>query len=528
MKFLARFPSLLFLSFLFLLLPACADDLDVANPNEPELNVLDSEEGLKRAMLGVYFVFDSGRYIWFGLTHHEIMGDALYVPWGNFGWRWANQPTTITLDDGTVITPPEGGTQEDELVLRNDRAQGDNNAFIHEWADMYRINNIGNLLLNKLDEGGVSLSGDAAAKEASLRAWSHFWKGFAYSRIGSLYAAGIVTDESGETNPDFVTQQDIITEANSQLDAAITALNSIDNVAAYEEMMMAAIPDYMRPNGIISPEEFVRNINTLKARNILVNTRVDDMSNGQWEEVRSLAAAGLRQGDVLMEFYTALENAAFDATIWHPWRVTTVWAWVSERLIQEYKDGDARFERNFSLLESPQVNRAGRGIQYGTRFSVVPIESGGDVASQEPGLASLGIAGSWEETVLMEAEALIMTGSVEEGLALIDDVRAAQAAELDNVADTGLSMEEAYEELRIERRVGLFLRGVAFYDARRWGVIDPVSEGGGRTGAVVLDAEGNLNTNATFNYNYLSYWGVPDGELDFNTPAEGSASVAPF
>jgi hypothetical protein len=175
-----------------------------------------------------------------------------------------------------------------------------------------------------------------------------------------------------------------------------------------------------------------------------------------------------------------------------------------------------------------QVNRSGRGIQYGTRYGFISIDDGGDYATQTSGLAVLDVAGSWEEASLMEAEALIMTNSVEQGLAIVDAVRTAQNSGLAAVAGTGLSMEDAYNELRLERRIGLFMRGLPFYDARRWGVIDPVSEGGGRTGAVVLDATGVVNTNATFNYNYLSYWGVPAGELDFNMPSAGSASVAPF
>ncbi|HVV06128.1 MAG TPA: hypothetical protein VHC96_17980 [Puia sp.] len=62
----------------------------------------------------------------------------------------------------------------------------------------------------------------------------------------------------------------------------------------------------------------------------------------------------------------------------------------------------------------------------------------------------------------------------------------------------------AIEEVSRERRIGLYLRGVAFYDARRWGVTEPVVSGGGRAGD----------------------WDVPQNELDFNIPASGSAPTA--
>jgi hypothetical protein len=72
------------------------------------------------------------------------------------------------------------------------------------------------------------------------------------------------------------------------------------------------------------------------------------------------------------------------------------------------------------------------------------------------------------------------------------------------------------------------MRGLAFYDARRWGVTESLEEGGGREGAVVLDGSGNVNTDATIDYNYLDYWGVPDDELDFNIPLDGSANTDPI
>ncbi len=510
----------------FFLAVSCEEDLDVQNPNDPTLDVLDTEDGLFRAMLGMYSVFDGG-YVWIAQAHHECMGDALYIPWGNFSWRWANQPTKIILDDGTVVTPPQGGSQANELILRNDRAQGDNNAFIWEWAYVYRLNNIGNLLLNKLDEGNITLSGDAASKEATIRAFAHFWKGFAYSRIGSLYSAGILTDEFGANNPDYVTKERMIEEANAQFDRAIQQLGSISDEAVYTTTLERGIPDFMRPTGVPTIESFTRLLNTAKARNILVNTKVANMTNELWNEVLNLASDGLQPGDNILEFRTANENSFF-LTGFNPYRVLIGWHFVSERLIQDFKEGDDRFTRNFALLATPEVNRSGRGIQYGTRYGFIPIDEGGDYATLTAGLARLDVAGTWEEAYLMRAEALIMTDKIEEGLALIDEVRNGQNAQLDAVAGTGLSMAEAYEELRRERRIGLFMRGLAFYDARRWGVTESLEEGGGREGAVVLDGSGNVNTDATIDYNYLDYWGVPDDELDFNIPLDGSANTDPI
>ena len=125
----------------------------------------------------------------------------------------------------------------------------------------------------------------------------------------------------------------------------------------------------------------------------------------------------------------------------------------------------------------------------------------------------------------MKAKALINTNSIDAGLALIDAVRNSQGAGLAAVSNTGLTLVQAKEELRRERRVALPFIGLSFYDARRWGIINPVSEGGGRTGAVVITGTGAVNTNATIEYNFLDYWDVPDNELVYNPPSASSAPV---
>jgi hypothetical protein len=125
----------------------------------------------------------------------------------------------------------------------------------------------------------------------------------------------------------------------------------------------------------------------------------------------------------------------------------------------------------------------------------------------------------------MLAEAKIYTNDIEGGLDLIDKVRTYQGAGLAPVAGTGLSLEAAKEELRRERRVVLPFRGLSFYDARRWGVINDISQGGGRTNAVVINQAGQLSTNATINYNFLDYWDVPDNELVYNPALPGSAAT---
>lgn len=505
-----------------LLLASCSKELDVQNPNEPTLDVLNGEEGIQRLMLGMYSVEDAG-YVWIAQAHHECMGDALYIPWGNFSWRWANQPTTITLDDGTVVSPPQGGPQGEMLVSFNSRAQGDNNAFNWEWSYMYRYINVANLLLEKVNT--TEFSSDSEQKKATVIGFANYWKAFAYSRLGSLYSAAILTDEAGTSNDVFVENTEVISRANVYADLAIAEFGKITNTSVYESLMKGAIVDFMRIEGVPTVDEMIKDLNSLKARNLLVNSKVQDMTTSDWNQILTLTENGLQQNDNYLKWRTSDENSGF-ATAWNPYRIMVGWHFVSPRLIQDFRAGDQRFTRNF-VLKPVVANTAGRGIQYGGNYNFVSVESGGEYGTTMAGLTSLPVATSWEENLLMRAEALIMTDQVDEGLMLIDLVRDAQNSGLAAIANTGLDKDQAYEELRSERRIGLLLRGLPFYDARRWGVTDPVSMGGGRTGCHVFDSSGNLNTNATFDYNYLNYWGVPENELDFNPPSVNSANVNP-
>lgn len=158
------------------------------------------------------------------------------------------------------------------------------------------------------------------------------------------------------------------------------------------------------------------------------------------------------------------------------------------------------------------------------------IEQGGDYASTVPGSSEMPVAGSYEENELMLAKAKIRSGQVAEGLVHIDNVRSQQVASLPAVAGTGLTRAQALEVLRRERRVALLNKNVAFYDARRLGYLKPVSRRGGRPGATLFyqrpGKNADLETDVTFNYNYLERWDVPANELQFNTPVTGSAPVA--
>lgn len=524
--------TFVFLSAMLFTVSCSKDELNLPNPNQPGLLSLNTEEGILRAGLGVYSKFGL-EYFWLAQTNHNAMGENVWTSVGNFAWRWVNQPTSIKLSDGTVLLPPAGGAQGTELKARNTRAFGTDNVFFTEWSTLYALNNQCNLLLTQVESPALTLTGSATAvstKKATIKAWAHWWKGFVYSRIGSLYVAGIITDQLNTTNSEFKSRQDIIAEAAKNFDLCIADLNAVTDVAAYTATLDRFIPSYTKvgKGGVFTAAEWKRHINTYKARNILVNKKVTDMTAADWNAILTLTADGLLPADKIFTMRSADANAivANANAGWTPWRVLTgTWEFLTERWVQEFKAGDARRTRNV-VLRSTVVNNSGRGFQYGTRWALKDISAGGDYASQITGLAELPMGCTYEENALSRAEALINTGAIEAGLTLIDAVRTYQNAQLPAVAGTSLTLVQAKDELYRERRIGLFLKNTPFYDYRRFGF---ACKDCSRTGAVIIGPGGVVDNNATILYNYMDYWDVPLNELDFNAPSSTSAAVTfPF
>lgn len=520
------------------------EKLQLINPNQPTPALsLTSEGGITNFALGI-INRQLGNVVNAGVTnvkavadaHHSIMGDEQFSPYGNWGMRWAGQVYKVTLPDNTVVTNPFGVIQKTSLQGFNSRQAGDRNVFQYEWAFAYFYISQANILLKALENPELKFSGNATTKKAVLKTWALWWKGFAYSRVGSLYLAGIINDNTdGTTNGTYVSSQAIITEANKNFDAAAAALTGVTANTDYETIFKSITPSYNAPADVITPDMWKRQINTMKARNLLVNKKIGDMTPADWDQIKTLTAAGVQPGDKIFRQGMTLDgNNDVVGAFFHPYvLIGTAQEFIfpSERLIQEYKAGDNRLDKNFYLNTSPYpANISSRGLQFGTRWAVKNVEDGGTFATnQNEGLVS--VAGTYEENALMTAEALIRTGQIEAGLQIIDEIRSFQNAGIAAVAGTGLTLPQALEEYRRERRVALFMKGLAFYDARRWGVTAPVTQGGGRLNAVVYLPAALSGTakdevrNCFMEYNYMDYFDVPLNEVDFNLPASGSVPI---
>ena len=533
---------------------ACKKELNVGNPNVPTLAAnVNTESGLLAFAQGSVFIdgFVNGDG-WLGSTYfslpygfQELLGDVVGADAANQEISVLSVPDKVTTEDGTTIVNPN--PQIPFLREYNNRGAtgaGDNVVY-YQWLNMYALNNACNTILYVIPS--IKFSGDATTKANTVTAWAYWWKGYAYASIGSMYYSGLIIDDYNGASNHYLPHDSIIARSNYYFNQASTILSGITSTADYTTVLTGLVPtDFQQGHGgIPTPAQWIRNINTMLARNILINklnpfvngvvgatiskSSTSTMTSADWTNVLNYAKNGIQNGDVVFSGHSSSTNAIISpgggtASALTTGTNTNTTFKISERFTQNFKTGDKRFTNNFST--ATQYNNP----SFTTRYSII---SGGNGAANvyvygdnDAGAYECYIAGSYEENALMLAEANIMTGSIDAGLAYVDAVRAYQGAGVAAVSGTGLSQAKAMGELTKERRVALPFRGLSFYDSRRWGWSYAIANGGGSYGnTFVIASTTKVYTNTTIDYDFLDYWDVPADESVLNPPGSGSAAT---
>lgn len=544
-------------ALLTLAFSSCKKQLDVKNPNDPTFGGnVNSEAGLTAyAKGGVYwngFNYGDG---WLGDSYfslpwgyHELMGDIIGGGQGS-----NNQTTTMGVPDKFQADPSDASTiftntspQATGIIRAFNTSAATanaNNALYYEWINMYGMINACNLTLENL--GGINLSTD---KANTISAWCYWWKGYAYAQLGTLYYAGLIVDHSNTIVNKFMNQSNIIAESNRNLDLALTTLAAISNQGDYSSIIAQLIPGQCQVGlgAPLSSAEWIKSINTMLARNILLNklapyvngnpdasiskSTITPMTAADWNAVIELCDKGVKQGDHIFTGRTAGSNSFFSpiggsvAGMLTASNQSTTYK-LSERLVQQFKTGDKRLA-NFTTSNGTFFGDANTNT---TRYSLVDgVEKGlTDIpilGSRQVGGLEIYIGPTYEENELMLAEAKMRTGNIAAGLIHIDNVRGYQSAGVPALAGSALTLSQALKELTMERLAALAFRGLSFYDIRRWGWTYSIANGGGRYGCTLL-YKGNVYTNATIDYNFMDYWDVPADETEKNSPSADSAPV---
>jgi hypothetical protein len=538
---------------------ACKKQLNVGNPNQPTISEnVTTEAGLVAFVQGATFTdgFVNGD-VWLGDTYfslvygfQDLLGDATGADVANQQVDVISRPDLVTTE--TNFQVPNPSPQIASLRSFNTRASSGagNNPFYYQWLNMYALNNSSNLILTLVPT--IKFSGDAASRAATVNAWCYWWKGYAYAAIGTMYYSGLINDtasfsNNNITNNHYLVHDSIIARSNYYFNLAAATISAISSASDYTTVLGELIPTAFQGGangGVPTQAQWIRNINTMLARNILLNhlnpfvngvvnstiqkSTITPMTPADWQSVLSYASAGIQQSDPVFTGSSSATNSVFSATGGTVSAMTTgtnsgTTFKISERLIQDFNTGDQRLPNNFDMTDTFY------DPNFTTRYS---LDNGGNgisgvaiLGNKTPGAYQVYIGSSWEENTLMLAEANIMTGNINQGLLSVDSVRAYQGANVAAVSSLGLTQAQAMTQLTRERRVALIFRGITWYDARRWGWTYATSNGGGSYGNSYFDVNGNKFTNTTIDYNFLDYWDVPADESVLNPPGTGSAAT---
>ena len=344
---------------------SCKKELDVKNPNQPTTDGANTESGIASLAQGSIYIngfqslkFSDGVYgsFWSGaMGFHEMMGDVALAEAANAYINQLGCPNNVILDDLSSVPNPNSPNQQIQLIRAiNTNANQGENFLYYEWAFMYNMIHSANVLLASIDNVTFASGGDS--KKAAIQAWSYWWKGYAYSHIGSMYYAGLIVDDPVVTNGDFKTKDEIITEANANFDKCVTALGGVTDESAYEDIMGHIIPAIFQvgKGGVPTPAMWIDNINTMKARNILVSKTTTDMTTADWTSILALTNAGITStdnvftgrsntnGDFLAAASTVAGKTESEIAGTNTYKL-------SERWVQEFKPGDKRKDNNVSL-----------------------------------------------------------------------------------------------------------------------------------------------------------------------------------
>jgi starch-binding outer membrane protein, SusD/RagB family len=547
-----RFISMLAMASLMTVNFACKDQLEVGNPNSPTVKTnVTSVSGLTSLAQGVVYIdgFVDGdgwlgnSYFSLPYGYQELLGDMVgAITALNQNINRIGQPNYFTLSDGTKVVT--GITNLAEMRDNNTRARTGSgyNATYYQWLNMYAMNAGCNQVLSLIEN--VTQDPDMIA---TYKAWVYWWKGYAYASIGSMYYSGLIIDDVyGSKSSDYVTHDVVIDRSNFYFNLAATTLDGIANTSTYTTVLTSLIPAFTQTGngGVPTVAQWKRNINTMLARNIVSNhlapfingnpsatitgATAPAMTAADWTQVLTLATNGIQATDKVFTgraiatngFFTPTGGTVAALSIRSGPTATSTFN-ISERFIQNFKPGDARLA-NFSN-DTPSSHTF-----FGTRYrNTDGLVAAGiyDYGSRNANEYELFIAGSYEENLLLLAEANIRLGNIDAGVAQINSVRTRMGAGI-AALPTGLTLAEAMQELVMERRVALAFRGVSFYDLRRWGMIYDIAKGGGSYGNTMY-YNGAVQTNVTINYNFLDYWDVPADESQLNPSATAVATVNP-
>ena len=458
MKIVNRAGALASGAALLLASAACNPDLNVTNPNNPDVARAIATPGDVRNLIGnaynTAYVGMQGSARPYPAAATSVMADNLSASFGNFGMRFNGQ--------------------EPRLAYENSSGADDGRLASDPYQTLYAALGAVNDGLGAVKRGvKIQVSATSPDETDELVAFGYLTQGITLGMIGLTFDQGFVVDEDTPLGTATLT---------SYADVSAAAVAKYDKAIAAATGKSWTVPAEFTGGMTLTAEKLVRMANTLAARQMALTPR-DPAENAavNWGKVLEYANKGISTGTPF-----SLEIEGDGGNLWYDlqkyYGAAESWMRVDQRVIQlmdpsqpvvytsatpppRATSPDRRLNTDIVFYETIRFDPA-RGVYFFTqwahdRYRYHSFEDGTDLLGRVPWVLAA-------ENDLLIAEALVRTGG--------DKARAAALINNTRVGRGGLaplsgasSNNDLLAAIFYERDIELMNSGAgqAWFDRRR-------------------------------------------------------------
>lgn len=294
---------------------ACNPDLNVTNPNAPDVARAISTPSDVRQLIGSSYnnVYLGMQGCYGGACEPDpgiataVMGDVMTMAFGNFGARFNGQ--------------------EPRLAYNNSSAAGDGHVASDPYDAMYGALGAANDGLKAIKRGiAVKASNSAPDETPQFQAFAWLVQGIALGFESQVFDKGFVVTEDTEGTATLV-------DYKAVRDAAIVSFNKAITAASGKSW---TIPVEFTPGITLTATNFVKMANTMAARTLAYNARnATENKATDWAKVLQYANAGISTGSAPFDLNMQGDggNSWYDLT--KGYGELESWVRVDQRVIQE-------------------------------------------------------------------------------------------------------------------------------------------------------------------------------------------------
>jgi hypothetical protein len=315
MNFKNRFAALAGSAVVLAFAGACNPDLDVTNPNAPDVQRAISTPSDVRQLIGSSYnsVYLGMQGCYGGACEPDpgiatgVMADVMTMAFGNFGARFNGQ--------------------EPRLAYNNSSAAGDGHVSSDPYDAMYGALGAANDGLKAIKRGiAVKASNSAPDETPQFQAFAWLVQGMALGFESQVWDKGFIVTEDTEGTA-------TLTDYKAIRDAAIVSLNKAITAASGKSW---TIPAEFTPGITLTATNFVKMANTIAARTLAYNARnAAENTATDWAKVLQYANGGISTGSNTFDLQITGDggNSWYDLT--KGYGELESWVRVDQRIIQE-------------------------------------------------------------------------------------------------------------------------------------------------------------------------------------------------